>query len=377
MSSLNHPAEPQSAFDKRLVANQQFQGQLPTRHPNLLNVYYRSIPTLAPFQSIAPPPSRTVGDLGLGITPPARPGPPYGIGATDDPFAEHGTASISTSARSGTSTGTFASNSLSPPSLSSSFLLSNMSLPTQAFAQTSASGDASPFQTHLLALLSSISAAPSPSYPFPDAQADLPLRAFSGPKTAVEEALERGVLAIGERLKLEESNPMAQAAYGQPQQQHARGASSTRSQPPQAQRGQSQQQLLTPDWTPPINDAAQSGKTAVSSSPTTLNAFAMAAGLGHDTTCPTCHRSAVTTPTQQHPSSILKNISTSPQTPTNVIQDPFPALVSGSWAGDTGMSAEKELELLKAQVQDIARVCKVSCCIHSRKHYQRLSLGYS
>jgi osomolarity two-component system sensor histidine kinase NIK1 len=34
--------------------------------------------------------------------------------------------------------------------------------------------------------------------------------------------------------------------------------------------------------------------------------------------------------------------------------------VSGNWAGDTGMSAEKELELLKAQVQDIARVCKVS-----------------
>jgi hypothetical protein len=26
-----------------------------------------------------------------------------------------------------------------------------------------------------------------------------------------------------------------------------------------------------------------------------------------------------------------------------------------------GMSAEKELELLRAQVQDIARVCKVSC----------------
>lgn len=33
---------------------------------------------------------------------------------------------------------------------------------------------------------------------------------------------------------------------------------------------------------------------------------------------------------------------------------------SNGSAGETGMSAEKELELLKAQVQDIARVCKVS-----------------
>jgi len=31
----------------------------------------------------------------------------------------------------------------------------------------------------------------------------------------------------------------------------------------------------------------------------------------------------------------------------------------GGASGESGMSAEKELELLKAQVQDIARVCKV------------------
>jgi osomolarity two-component system sensor histidine kinase NIK1 len=202
--------------------------------------------------------------------------------------------------------------------------------------------EASLFQTHLLALLSSISAAPSPSFPFPDAQ-DPPLPAYNGHKTAVEEALERGVLAIGERLKLAERNPMAQASFGQ-QQQHA-SASNSKQQP--------QSQLLTPDWTPPVEAATKPGAVP-------HGAFAAAAGISGDASCPTCHRSAVTTPTQQHPSSILKNISTSPQTPTNVIQDPFPALVSGNWAGDTGMSAEKELELLKAQVQDIARVCKVS-----------------
>jgi osomolarity two-component system sensor histidine kinase NIK1 len=36
--------------------------------------------------------------------------------------------------------------------------------------------------------------------------------------------------------------------------------------------------------------------------------------------------------------------------------------------GETGMTAEKELELLKAQVQDIARVCKVSITCEETVH---------
>lgn len=135
------------------------------------------------------------------------------------------------------------------------------------------------FETHILGLLSSISAQPA-AYPFPES-----FRLFDGPKTSVQETIERGVLAIGDRLRLAENTSTAS--------------------------------LPTPDWTPPETSEA----------------------------CPTCHRSLKPT---------LGKI------PSGPIPSALSSAASGGWAGDMGMSAEKELELLKAQVQDIARVCKVS-----------------
>ncbi|WWD17869.1 hypothetical protein CI109_102313 [Kwoniella shandongensis] len=183
------------------------------------------------------------------------------------------------------------------------------------------------FQAHVLSLLSLISEHPSPAYPFPlkGAEPNGGLPTYSGEKSSAEEAIERAIVALGQRVWTAE-----------------------RTKPPQGPTD-----LLTPEWTPPIND------------PTPV--------------CPTCTRPiSQTVPISQQlyshplsqslstpPAQFRQMASSSGHSPHSILTTSSGASVltggpgAASWSvGDSGMSAEKELELLKAQVQDIARVCK-------------------
>nr|XP_018267275.1 atypical/HisK protein kinase [Kwoniella dejecticola CBS 10117]OBR89433.1 atypical/HisK protein kinase [Kwoniella dejecticola CBS 10117] len=216
------------------------------------------------------------------------------------------------------------------------------------------------FQAHTLALLSLISQHPSPAFPFPtngqDPAGHLTLSTFPGKKTPAEEAIERAIIALGERVWATERN---QGVVHQPTKL-----------PPGIHQAS---ELLTPEWTPPITNPLH-----VTAGPTPV--------------CPTCARpvtdntpSAVYPQSQNasvyasHPLSVslstpdaqMRQLPSSSTgfghgyNPHSILTTPSGQSVltggpgSASWSvGDSGMSAEKELELLKAQVQDIARVCK-------------------
>ncbi|WVQ62174.1 uncharacterized protein L199_000312 [Kwoniella botswanensis] len=210
------------------------------------------------------------------------------------------------------------------------------------------------FQAHTLALLSLISQHPSPAFPFPtngqDPAGHLTLSTFPGKKTPAEEAIERAIIALGERVWATERNQgVVHQAPKLPPGQHQAS------------------DLLTPEWTPPIASVIAASAQGVSP------------------ICPTCTRpiSENTTPTNTYPSVYASHpLSVSLSTPDaqmrqlpssqfgfnpphSILTTPSGQSVltggpgSASWSvGDSGMSAEKELELLKAQVQDIARVCK-------------------
>jgi len=194
--------------------------------------------------------------------------------------------------------------------------------------------DASAFEQHILALLSVISQQPSPSYPFPSSDSPLPttsevkLEPFTGKKTEAQQAIETAILSLGDRIKDTERGSSPHSIQ------------TTTSNPANAS-------LLTPEWTPPPGDAVQ-----LSDSPTA---------------CPTCARpiSNDSTPT---PQAQIGDFGSQPlrasfSTPSRSVRD-SPGTPAGWSTNPTertgGMSAEKELELLRAQVQDIARVCKVS-----------------
>jgi osomolarity two-component system sensor histidine kinase NIK1 len=165
--------------------------------------------------------------------------------------------------------------------------------------------DSSAFEQHILSLLSVISQQPSPSYPFPTSDSPLPtttdikLEPFSGKKTDAQHAIESAIITLDGRIRQSERVPSPHSA------------ANDIANPVNAS-------LLTPDWTPPPGDAIE-----IASTPPTM--------------CPTCARSFAdqSTPTPATPAGWSTNV-------------------------NGGMSAEKELELLRAQVQDIARVCKVS-----------------
>lgn len=201
-----------------------------------------------------------------------------------------------------------------------------------------ASSSTTAFQSHLLSLLSTISAAPSPSYPFPASATPpaFPLRPYGGKKTSSEEAIERGILALAERLSQAERPPLP----NQP-------SSDTPALLRQPSPSPASTKLLTPEWTPPPDEEIPRR--------TTVRQI-----------CPACdhHIELDVTPTQDsvvrsYAPKELEKIETDIH-PEESLPSALPSASSGGWAGDSGMSAEKELELLKRQVQDIARVCKVS-----------------
>lgn len=189
--------------------------------------------------------------------------------------------------------------------------------------------DSSAFEQHVLALLSLISQQPSPSYPFPHSDSPLPtageikLEPFSGKKTDAQHAIETAIISLGGRIRDSERGASPHAAQN------------VTANPVNAS-------LLTPEWTPPPGDALQIGDSPPSA-------------------CPTCARS-------------LSDQST--PTPSNPIREvsATPAGWSTNPAGG-GMSAEKELELLRAQVQDIARVCKVSHSLIDFSKRMLISVG--
>jgi osomolarity two-component system sensor histidine kinase NIK1 len=160
---------------------------------------------------------------------------------------------------------------------------------------------------------------------------EIKLQPFSGEKTTAQHAIESAVIALGTRLRESERAPSPAKSF------------SPNSNPPASS-------LLTPEWTPPPVEEA-----LVSDSPTA---------------CPSCARpfSNQNTPTPLTPGQYsdfgsvpLRSTMSSPSSSTT---SNTPAGWSTNPADRTGgMSAEKELELLRAQVQDIARVCKVSCVL--------------
>lgn len=161
------------------------------------------------------------------------------------------------------------------------------------------------------------------------------LSTFPGKKTPAEDAIERAIIALGDRVWTSERT-------------QAHLVKDTKRDVP-AQPGSD---LLTPDWTPPV-------PTLSDSSP--------------DPVCPTCARPVSSTEsssfTPQQIASFYHPFTAALSTPPPPLPEQmfFPQSVLAAYvsatsdsesAGDSGMSAEKELELLKAQVQDIARVCK-------------------
>lgn len=158
---------------------------------------------------------------------------------------------------------------------------------------------ATAFEAHVLSLLSSFERQPTLAYAAPSTTL---------PKTEAQEAIEAALFALARRAL-----PSQQQIQVQP---NTRVADSS---------------ALIKHKTPPPIDTAQC-----------------------TVTCPSCGTSvqspivSVATPSTSFAS---LDISSSPRPVPNV------AWINAH-VNETGMSAEKELELLKAQVQDIARVCK-------------------
>lgn len=178
--------------------------------------------------------------------------------------------------------------------------------------------DSNAFEQHILSLLSVISQQPSPSYPFPTSDSPLPttaeikLEPFSGKKTDAQHAIETAIISLGGRIRESERVPSPHSV-------------------PNVIVNPANASLLTPEWTPPPGDALEIGDSPPSA-------------------CPTCARS-------------FSDQST--PTPSNPIREVQATPAGWSTNPNGGMSAEKELELLRAQVQDIARVCKVSCLTYA------------
>jgi osomolarity two-component system sensor histidine kinase NIK1 len=195
----------------------------------------------------------------------------------------------------------------SPPSPTMAAIPSG-SLPSGLFPS-----DSSAFEEHILSLLSVISQQPSPAYPFPTSDSPLPttaeikLEPFVGEKTDAQHAIEKAIISLGGRIRESERVPSPHAVQN-------------------ALVNPTNASLLTPEWTPPPGDALEIGDSP-------------------PTACPTCARSFSDqiTPTS-----------------SNQAREVQPTPAGWSTNPNGGMSAEKELELLRAQVQDIARVCKVS-----------------
>ncbi|KAI9635269.1 two-component-like hybrid sensor histidine kinase 1 [Dioszegia hungarica] len=189
-------------------------------------------------------------------------------------------------------------------------------------------GAPSGFQAHLLGLMSIISEAPSPSYPFPTSPTpqSFPLQPYTGTKTTAEEAIERGVLALAERLAQAETPhaapPPSSDTPGLLRQPSPSPASTS---------------LLTPEWVPP-------------------------AGQADPLVCPTCSHDPRrdVTPRPEMGSKERRMADLTIGADVGAARSPPSALSSASSynMGGAGMSAERELELLKAQIADIARVCK-------------------
>lgn len=123
--------------------------------------------------------------------------------------------------------------------------------------------------------------------------------AVSGPQTPAQKAIQQAILSLGQR---------------------AASASSSGQQP-----------LVTPTRTPPPPPVAEDN-----------SALPYA--------CPEC-----SAPLRRN----VTPTSTFATLELNSPRAPHQASWNSGGVGESGMSAEKELELLKAQVQDIARVCKV------------------
>ena len=206
------------------------------------------------------------------------------------------------------------------------------------------------YEAHILSLLSNISHQPSPSYPFPPEQrpAKQPLAPFSGEKSPAQEAIERAIITLGYRLWNAEKD--------------VDGSNGIHFPPGQAP-------LPTPEWS--------DGDAEMDSSPE------QEVPHHQNIRCPTCTRPVDGLNTSRsvpvgsvfasHP--LSSSLSTPPAMATrshaNVNPNAHSILTTSNgasvltggpgaagWSGESGMTAEKELELLKAQVQDIARVCK-------------------
>lgn len=235
-------------------------------------------------------------------------------------------------------------NCLPSPEVDNMASTASASVPDSPFSPVQGSTE---FEQHLLALLSLISQHPSPSFPFPSkphegAAAtsaptdDLTLTPFDGKKSQAEDAIERAIIDLGKRVwKAERPIPNPSPEPAQP--------------PP----GSNTTTLPTPEWTPPIPPIpAQNPTTNI---------------------CPTCARN----PQPQYTSHPLAVSLSTPPVSRPHAQNSHSILTTSNGAsvltggagavgwgvtrnvGESGMTAEKELELLKAQVQDIARVCKV------------------
>lgn len=191
--------------------------------------------------------------------------------------------------------------------------------------------DASAFEQHILSLLSVISQQPSPSYPFPTSDSPLPttaeikLEPFTGKKTDAQQAIETAIISLGGRVRESERVPSPRSGQN---------ANITTTNP----------SLLTPEWTPPPGDALEIGDSPPTACPSCARPFS-------DQSTPTPHTANFGShPMESTLSTPSRSTRQAPATPAGWSTNP---------AGG-GMSAEKELELLRAQVQDIARVCKVS-----------------
>ena len=217
-----------------------------------------------------------------------------------------------------------------------------------------------PFQSYLLGLLSQISQHPSPSFPFPDngSRTASPtntavLTPFSGPKSDAEEAIERAVILLGQRAwdaeRVASALKQETMAPAQPTQRPGTA-------------------LPTPEWTPPIHHDVST--TNVHICPTCAQPFPDLTPTGmrpQNTTASLPLSVSLSTPASQFGTN--RHASSATSVPPHSIlttQSGASVLTGGphatGWRGGSntsGMSAEKELELLKAQVQDIARVCKV------------------
>jgi osomolarity two-component system sensor histidine kinase NIK1 len=192
--------------------------------------------------------------------------------------------------------------------------------------------NASPFEQHILSVLAACSEQASPSYPFPDQPTLTP---FTGTKTPVQEAIENAIISLGQRTWTAERHPPNVHS------QHVTN-------------------MPTPAWTPPVADntpamCSTCTRPLDSAFQTTFSSHPLAASLSTPPAQLSSIRPIPGAPVNPNPHSII--------TTSNGASVLTGGPGAASWGvrgsvGESGMTAEKELELLKAQVQDIARVCK-------------------